>query len=120
MDEALTSLRIPWERHRSPFRTASIFRELVRNFSFHQTGPSPEFALSPEEHAKCSSTPPDHLQIKNALLGRISTSTTFRGAISVGLFTGPIPQGRPVRCTKLCLPGLCRLNGIPNGVYHFL
>jgi AraC family transcriptional regulator len=55
---------------------------------------------------------------KHALLGRISAPTTFRGTIYVGLFTGPIPQGAPVRCTTLISPGWYLLNGVPDGVYH--
>jgi AraC family transcriptional regulator len=55
---------------------------------------------------------------KHALLGRISAPATFRGTIYVGLFTSPIPQGAPVRCTKLSSPGVYLLNGVPDGVYH--
>jgi AraC family transcriptional regulator len=55
---------------------------------------------------------------KHALLGRISAPATFRGTIYVGLFTNPIPQGVPVRCTKLSSPGVYLLNGVPDGVYH--
>ena len=54
----------------------------------------------------------------NALLGRISTPATFRGTIYVGLFTSPIPQGLPVRCTKLSSPGWYLLHGMPDGIYH--
>lgn len=80
-----------------------------------------EFELSPEEHAELSSTSPDErFQMKNALAGRISAPVTFRGAIYVGLFNGPVPQGRPARCTKLCAPGLYRLNGLADGVYYLM
>ncbi len=79
-----------------------------------------EFALSPEEHATRALTSPEPPQLKNSLLGRISAPATFRGAIYIGLFTGPIPQGRPVRCTQLYLPGAYRINSIPDGVYHLL
>ncbi len=55
---------------------------------------------------------------KNALLGRISAPATFRGTIYVGLFTGPIPQGMPVRCTALNSPGVYLLHGIADGIYY--
>ncbi len=55
---------------------------------------------------------------KNALLGRISAPTTFLGTIYVGLFAGPIPQGAPVRCSRLSSSGSYLLTGIPDGVYH--
>src|SRR5260370_14445847 len=55
---------------------------------------------------------------KHELLGRISAPATFRGTIYVGLFSSPIPQGRPVRCTKLSSPGWYLLHDVPDGVYH--
>jgi AraC family transcriptional regulator len=58
------------------------------------------------------------MPIKNALVGRIIAPGTFRGTIYVGLFTSPIPQGRPVRCTKLSSPGEYLLHGMVDGVYY--
>src|SRR5256714_6205610 len=55
---------------------------------------------------------------KHTLQGRISAPATFRGTIYVGLFTSPIPQGRPVRCTKLSSPGWYLLHDVPDGVYY--
>ena len=78
-----------------------------------------EFELSPQEHAALS-PPPERVQMKNALVGRISAPANFRGAIYIGLFPGPIPQGRPIRCTKLSMPGLYRLNGLFDGVYYLM
>jgi AraC family transcriptional regulator len=70
------------------------------------------------EPAGLSSTTPSCMPMKNALLGRISAPAAFQGTIYVGLFTTPIPQGRPVRCTKLSSPGLYVLHGIADGVYY--
>ena len=58
------------------------------------------------------------MPMKLALQGWISAPAAFRGTIYVGLFTGPIPQGRPVRCTTLRSPGMYLLNGIADGVYY--
>jgi AraC family transcriptional regulator len=58
------------------------------------------------------------IHMKNSLLGRISAPATFRGTIYVGLFPSPIPQGAPVRCTRLSSPGLYLLHGIADGIYH--
>lgn len=55
---------------------------------------------------------------KRALLGQISGPESFRGAIYVGLFAGPVPQGRPVRCTKISSPGWYLLHDVPDGIYH--
>ncbi len=56
--------------------------------------------------------------LKNALWGQISAPATFRGTIYVGLFTSSIPQGKPVRCTRLGSPGLYLLHGMADRVYH--
>ena len=58
------------------------------------------------------------ISMKRTLLGRISAPATFRGTIYIGLFSGPIPQGRPVRCTRLSSPGWYLMHDIPDGVYH--
>src|SRR5947209_8795130 len=76
------------------------------------------FEPLPIDHAESYPTTPSDMPMKNALLGRISAPATFRGTIYVGLFTSPIPQGKPVRCTKLSSPGVYILNGIADGVYH--
>jgi AraC-like DNA-binding protein len=55
---------------------------------------------------------------KNTLRGTISVPASFRGTIYVGLFTSPIPQGMPVRCTKLGSAGLYQLHGMADGVYY--
>ena len=56
--------------------------------------------------------------LKNSLQGRISSPIPFHGTIYVGLFSSPVPQGRPVRCTRLSSPGRYLLHGMPDGVYH--
>ena len=76
------------------------------------------FEPPPAEPAGLSPTTPSGIPRNNALLGRISAPATFRGRIYVGLFPGPIPQGRPVRCTTLRSPGWYRLHDVPDGVYH--
>ncbi len=76
------------------------------------------FEPLPLEHTELCPTTSSYMPMKHALLGRISAPVTFRGTIYVGLFTSPIPQGAPVRCTKLSSPGWYRLNDVPDGVYH--
>ena len=72
------------------------------------------FEPSPVKYADFNSG----LPVKNTLLGQISAPATFRGTIYVGLFTSPIPQGSPVRCTRLGAPGVYRLSGIADGIYY--
>jgi AraC family transcriptional regulator len=55
---------------------------------------------------------------KRALLGQVSAPATFRGTIYVGLFSSPVPQGRPVRCTKISSSGWYLIHDVPDGVYH--
>jgi AraC family transcriptional regulator len=76
------------------------------------------FEPSLGEHAELSATMSSGLLRKHALLGQISAPATFRGTIYMGMFTHPIPQGRPVRCTKISSPGVYRIQDVPDGVYH--
>lgn len=62
----------------------------------------------------------DPIRLTRTLQGHITAPATFQGVIYVGLFTRPIPQGSPVRCTKLHAPGPFRLTGVPDGVYYLL
>jgi AraC family transcriptional regulator len=70
------------------------------------------------EPAGLRPTMPSGMPMKNALLGRISAPATFRGTIYVGLFPSPIPQGAPVRCTRLRSSGWYLFQGTADGVYH--
>src|SRR5262249_46472868 len=70
------------------------------------------------EPAGICSTTPSSIPRKHALLGRVSAPATFQGTVYVGLFPGPIPQGRPVRCTTLRSSGWYLLHDVPDGVYH--
>ncbi len=62
--------------------------------------------------------PSPDVPLRRTLVGRISTPASFQGTIYVGLFTSPIPQGAPVRCTRLHAPGLYVLHGVADGVYY--
>jgi AraC family transcriptional regulator len=70
------------------------------------------------EPAERSLTIPSGILRKRTLLGQISAPATFRGTIYVGLFNGPIPQGRPVRCTRISSPSWYLFHDVPDGVYH--
>ena len=78
----------------------------------HEFEPLP---IEPVEHCPTTSS---GFPLKHALLGQISAPATFRGTIYVGLFSSPIPQGAPVRCTRLSSPGWYLLKGIADGVYY--
>ena len=83
-----------------------LLRQRAHAFEPHSTKPA-EFL-----------TAPSRMPGKNALLGRISMSSTFVGTIYIGLFAGPIPQGVPMRCSRLSSPGLYLLSDVPDGVYY--
>ena len=76
------------------------------------------FEPLPVEPAENSPKTSSDVRRKNALLGRVSAPASLRGTIYVGLFPSPIPQGRPIRCTKLNAPGWYLLSGIADGVYY--
>lgn len=92
----------------------------------HRVGLSPRllrqrahaFEPFPAEQIELSPLASSAIPRKHTLLGLISAPTTFQGTIYVGLFSSPIPQGAPVRCTKIGSPGWYLLNGVADGVYH--
>jgi AraC family transcriptional regulator len=55
-----------------------------------------------------------------SLVGRIETPGLSEGLIFVGVFSKPIPQGKPTSCTMLTAPGPFRLGPIPPGWYYLL
>lgn len=57
---------------------------------------------------------------RGCIIGHVSAPETFTGAICVGLFPKPLPQGRPVRCTRLFAPGQFLLTDVPDGCYYLL
>jgi AraC family transcriptional regulator len=56
----------------------------------------------------------------HGVAGRIVASGVGEVLIFVGLFPGPIPQGRPVAGTLLTAPGPFRLVGVPDGRYQLM
>lgn len=52
------------------------------------------------------------------ILGHVAVPTDFVGAIFIGLFDNPIPQGRPLGCALLRRPGPFRVAPVPDGSYH--
>lgn len=77
-----------------------------------------EFEPPALEATEIEPTPVSYMPEKNTLRGRVSAPTAFRGTIYVGLFSSPVPQGAPVRCTRLSASGSYVLRNIPDGVYH--
>lgn len=76
------------------------------------------FEPLPAEPAEHCPMPSAGISMKHTLLGQISAPAAFRGTIYVGLFSSPIPQGAPVRCTRLSAPGWYLFHDVPDGVYH--
>ncbi len=50
--------------------------------------------------------------------GRVTAAGMGPCLIFIGLFPTGIPQGRPVACTRLTVPGAYRITGAPDGCYH--
>lgn len=96
----------------------SRFTQLVGLSPRHLRQRAHAFEPLPVEQAELSPATLSDISRKHVLLGRISAPTPFRGTIYVGLFSSPIPQGAPVRCTKIGSPGWYLLNGVADGVYH--
>ncbi|HEY6541406.1 MAG TPA: AraC family transcriptional regulator [Ktedonobacteraceae bacterium] len=134
--EFLSALRLQAARHlllTTPLSVTDICFEVGYNSmgSFtsrftHLVGLSPRLlrqrarAFEPpaQETAVYSFTAASDIPGRRMLLGQISGPESFQGTIYVGLFAGPVPQGRPVRCTKISSPGWYLLCDVPDGIYH--
>ncbi len=55
---------------------------------------------------------------RSQLCGYVEAPTIFQGTIYVGLFDSPIPQGKPVCCTKIEARGRYQLADVADGVYY--
>jgi AraC family transcriptional regulator len=55
---------------------------------------------------------------RHTLVGLIDAPATFQGTIYVGLFSSPIPQGRPRYCTRLDSQRWYLLPDVADGVYY--
>ncbi len=84
-----------------------LLRQRARAFEpLLEKRPEPSLSLS------------SRIQIQNTVSGRISVPLTFQDMIYIALFISPIPQGLPVRCTKVNESGFYLLPGVPDGVYY--
>ncbi len=111
--EFLSALRLQMAR-RLLLTTSLSVTEICFAVGYTSTG---SFTSRFTHRVRCPTTS-SGMPMNNALLGRISAPATFRGTIYVGLFPGPIPQGKPVRCTRINSPGWYLLHDVPDGVYH--
>lgn len=60
----------------------------------------------------------EHGPPRIGISGRIAAPADFAGVIFIGLFVAPIPQGRPVGCAVLDIPGPFRVAPAPDGSYY--
>jgi AraC family transcriptional regulator len=73
--------------------------------------------LSP---APLADDPAPVLAPSDGVSGHIHTLSAFRGVIFAGLFPKPLPQARPVRCTRLMEPGPYHIPAVPDGRYYLM
>jgi AraC-like DNA-binding protein len=52
--------------------------------------------------------------------GSLGVPAGFEGVVFVGLFTTPVPQGRPAGCALMHGGGEFRIAGVPDGTYYAL
>ncbi|GHO91731.1 AraC family transcriptional regulator [Reticulibacter mediterranei] len=69
--------------------------------------------------AKVRNTAPSPLTLRG-LSGHIHIFRPFKGTIFIGLFPKPIPQARPVSCTRIHAPGPYHLAPVPDGTYYLM
>lgn len=131
----LYALRLD-EARRQLLTTASDVLEISYNVGYNSLGTFTRrftdlVGVSPSRLRSLARTPvPDLLdRIEPELLpahesrgpdlsGTVAAPASFDGLVFVGLFTSPLPQGRPVRCRVLDGAGPFRLAGVPPGRYH--
>lgn len=58
--------------------------------------------------------------MERGVTGCITAPGPFVGCICAGLFPKPIPQGRPVACTRLFEAGPYRIDAVPDGRYYLM
>jgi AraC family transcriptional regulator len=68
--------------------------------------------------AECSANQLCAAASMRGVYGRIHIAEPFSGIIFTGLFPRRIPQGRPVRCTRITEPGA--FDQVPDGCYFLL
>lgn len=85
----------------SPSRLRSLAQAPFEGLLGEQSGLPPAGVLSPPAGP----------------VGSVSAPENFRGLIFIGLFTTPLPQGRPLAGTVLGGPGSYRLPPVPDGRY---
>ena len=86
--------------------------------------------LSPQRLRALSTFDTDHLagsfqhahlcsqRDESGLAGRIVVPPDFTGLIFVGVFSSPVPQGRPLACTVMGSPGPYRVPRMPDGRHY--
>ena len=88
----------------SPSRFRSLARHATESLSLPTVGPL--------DHAPATSAA--------SISGTIWAPASFAGAIFVGVFTTPIPQGPPISGTVVEQPGPYHVASVPDGVYYIL
>jgi AraC family transcriptional regulator len=81
-----------------------------------EAGATPRAAPRPDHDAHAATIVP----LSAGVSGRISAPDAPAGPIFVGLFPTPVPQSRPVACTRLSAPGVYRIAPVPDGWYYVL
>lgn len=59
-----------------------------------------------------------HISEQPTITGTLTVPPSFEGLIFVGLFTDPLPQGKPVGCTVVSSSGQYNIPTVPDGRYY--
>lgn len=77
-------------------------------------------ALPPLNPSGASINPVPAASVSAGISGQATAPEGFKGAIFIGLFTTPIPQGGPIGGTAITQPGAYRIMPVPDGQYYIL
>jgi AraC-like DNA-binding protein len=97
----------------SPSRFRSLAHSATTGVFGQQAGQLLDRSAAPFDAAATSPSP-------TGISGQAAAPAGFKGAIFVGLFTTPIPQGDPIGGTVITQPGAYRIAHVPDGQYYIL
>lgn len=104
----------------SPSRFRSLAHTATNGGFGQQAGQLLDLSRAPFNSAAAPANAPATAPLPNGIAGQATAPADFRGAIFVGLFTTPIPQGSPIGGTVITQPGAYHVAHVPDGQYYIL
>jgi AraC family transcriptional regulator len=98
----------------SPSRFRSLAHTATAGVFGQQAGQLLDLSAAPFDGEAAATALP------GGIAGQATAPAGFKGAIFIGLFTTPIPQGSPISGTVITQPGAYHIAHVPDGKYYIL